>query len=115
MNYFYSSLVLDELGLLLTDYGAVCIPDADLFMQLTVLVIGHVGRAGHWGVDCTFEGISTHFMWPKMKSNVAVFVNSCLYCLPTVGDFHIPCLLSDAIHETRPNEILHFKFRFMGP
>lgn len=50
-----------------------------------------------------------------MKSDVAVCFNSFLNFLETTGGFRISRPLSHVLHATRPNELIHFDFLFMGP
>jgi len=65
-------------------------------MQLRVCIIGHCGRAGHRGIESTYENIRKHFFWKSMKSDIATFCNTCL------------------LHAEKLNELIHFDFLFMG-
>ena len=83
-------------------------------MQLRICIVGHCGRGGHCGADKTFEIIHRHFYWKNMKSDIAVFCNTCLHCLATVGVNRVPRPLAHALHSDKPNELIHFDFLYLG-
>jgi hypothetical protein len=49
-----------------------------------------------------------------MAKNVKVFVQNCLHCVATITGRKAPCPLGTKIHATKPNEVLHFDFLYIG-
>jgi IS30 family transposase len=49
-----------------------------------------------------------------MAKDVKVFVQNCLHCVDTIPEDKVPRTLSTQIHATKPNEILHFDFLYIG-
>ena len=87
-------------------------PDTDL--QPRLLVIGHCGAAGHLRMEATKSIICEQFTWTDLKSDVEMFVKSCLLCISTRAGLKIPCPLSSTLHAIKPNESLHFDYLYMG-
>lgn len=53
---------------------------------------------GHAGIQKTYGRLSENFFWQGMKSDVAIFVNSCLVCQSTKPSNHLPYGLLQPIH-----------------
>jgi hypothetical protein len=49
-----------------------------------------------------------------MAKDVKVFVQNCLHCVATIPGDKVPRPLGTLLHETKPNEILHFDFLYIG-
>jgi Integrase core domain len=49
-----------------------------------------------------------------MAKDVKVFVEKCLYCVATIPGDKVPLPLGTQLHATKPNEILHFDFLYIG-
>jgi hypothetical protein len=49
-----------------------------------------------------------------MAKDVKVFEQNCLHCVATIPGDKVPRPLSTKLHETTPNEILHFYFLYIG-
>jgi hypothetical protein len=49
-----------------------------------------------------------------MAKDVKVFVQNCLHCVATSPGDKVPCPLDTQLHATKPNEILHFDFLYIG-
>ena len=81
-------------------------------LQLRICIIGHCG--GHRGTGTTFKTIRNFCFWENMKSDIAVFCNSCLHCQSTIGGTRFPTAMGHALHATKPNELLHFDYLYMG-
>lgn len=47
------------------------------------IVQGLHDEIGHWGIDATYEIITGHFWWPKVRPEVDAFVRSCDVCQKT--------------------------------
>jgi hypothetical protein len=52
--------------------------------------------------------------WTMMAKDVKVFVQNCLHCVATIPGDKVPRPLSAQLHATKPNEILHFDFLYIG-
>lgn len=50
-----------------------------------------------------------------MKRDISTFIDKCLHCLVSKSGSLIPRPLAHALHGSRPNEVLHFDFLYMGP
>jgi RNase H-like domain found in reverse transcriptase/Integrase core domain/Reverse transcriptase (RNA-dependent DNA polymerase)/Chromo (CHRromatin Organisation MOdifier) domain len=101
-------------GILFKAHGAAWVPNSDLALQLRLIVIAHTGRGGH-RARATAENILPYFSWDSLRSDVSLFVKGCLHCLSTTGGSREPRPLGEAIHATRPNEVIHFDFLYLGP
>ncbi len=106
----------DEDGLGKTEAGQWWVPlgGSDDFRR-RICVVAHAGAAGHCGIRTTLDAIRRVFWWPKMEDEVADFVKSCLQCLCTRGGRLEPRPLGESIHATKPGEVLHMDFLYMGP
>jgi hypothetical protein len=49
-----------------------------------------------------------------MEMDVKVFVQYCLHCVATIPEENVPRPLGTQLHATKPNEILHFDFLYVG-
>jgi Integrase core domain len=49
-----------------------------------------------------------------MTRDVEVFVQNCLHCVATIPGDKVPRPLDTQLHATKPNEILHFDFLYIG-
>jgi hypothetical protein len=49
-----------------------------------------------------------------MAKDVKVFVQNCLHCVATIPGDKVPRPLGTKLHATKPNEILHFDFLYIG-
>lgn len=90
------------------------IPDDHELLKLRVLIAAHTGMAGHRSSTATFDAISKEFWWSSMKEDVQKFCNSCIHCLTTSSGTKVPRPLGHAMHASKPNEIIHFDFCYIG-
>jgi transposase InsO family protein len=109
-----SPLQPDGEGVLKTADGAVWVPDVD-DLRLRLLVIAHAGAAGHRGVDATYQALSTRFWWPELHADCTAFVQDCLQCVKCRAGTVVPRPPGEQIVATRPVQVLHFDYLFMGP
>jgi hypothetical protein len=49
-----------------------------------------------------------------MSKNVKVFVGSCFHCIASAPVETTPRPRGEAMHATKPNEIIHFDYLYMG-
>jgi hypothetical protein len=49
-----------------------------------------------------------------MTKDAKVFVQNCLHCVATIPGDKVPRPLGTQLHATKPNEILHFDFLYIG-
>ena len=89
-------------------------PDASE-MKLKLILIAHCGTRGHRGVEATTMILCESFIWKDMKADIQAFIDGCIHCMVSRNGAKIPRPLGSALHATRPNEVLHFDFLFMGP
>ncbi|KAF0707228.1 hypothetical protein AaE_013713 [Aphanomyces astaci] len=76
-------------------------------MQARICVVAHAGAAGHRRVQATTESVSEVFEWTTLKTDVKNFVTACLHCMVVDGE-SIPRPWGEALHATKPNELIHF-------
>ena len=104
---------LDDSGILLLK-GAAWIPDDCVDLKLRLLTVAHAGTAGHRGSDPTWHALRERFTWTDLREDVRTFVSSCLLCVLAKGGNKIPRPLSTTVHATKPNEVIHFDYLFLG-
>lgn len=90
-----------------TASGQVWIPDSAVDMQQRLCVVAHAGAAGHRGQAATLKMLKECFVWSTMTDDVATFIKACIHCLMVKGEV-IPQPFGQALHATKPNELLHF-------
>jgi hypothetical protein len=74
-------------------------------------VEAHCRSAGHKAYEETLGAIKEYAAWTAMAKDVKVFVQNCLHRVATIpGDK----VLRTQLHATKPNEILHFDFLYIG-
>jgi Integrase core domain/Integrase zinc binding domain len=101
-------------GLLVNHQGKIWIPTNAVSMQIRLCVIAHCGRAGHRGHQVTLTGIQDHYYWKGMSKDVKIFVGSCFHCIASAPGETTPRPRGEAMHATKPNEIIHFDYVYMG-
>ena len=89
-------------------------PERHHFLRPRLLVIAHMGAAGHRGEQATWTALFQKFWWPKLREDVQVFVRDCIQCVKVAGGRVIPRPLGEQIKAEKPNEVLHFDFLYMG-
>jgi Integrase zinc binding domain len=83
-------------------------------LQLRLNVEAHCRSAGHRAYEATLGAIKEYVAWTTMAKDVKVFVQNCLHCVATIPGDKVPRPLSTQLHATKPNEILHFDFLYIG-
>lgn len=73
------------------------------------------GDAGHGGASSTLHAIRKFFHWPNARALVASFVFRCLLCLLSKSGERIPHPRGEHAHADKPDAILHFDYRSLGP
>ena len=84
-------------------------------VQLKVLVVSHFGIMGHRGVEATSSTIHELFAWDGMSRDVEAFVGGCIHCIVSRAGHKIPRPLASALHGSRPGEVVHMDFLYLGP
>lgn len=107
------SAIMDESGVILIK-GAAWIPDDCVDLKLRLITIAHAGSAGHRGSDSTLNAIRERFTWTDLRDDIRTFVASCLLCVLAKSGDKIPRPLSTTLHATKPNEIIHFDYLYLG-
>lgn len=103
----------DEDGLIRCDGRAWLPVNADN-LKLKLLTIAHSGPAGHRGAESTHDAIRSDFTWTGLRRDTTDFVQSCLFCVLSKTGSKIPRPLSRTLHASRPNEVLHFDYLYLG-
>jgi len=106
-------IVEDSSGLKMLD-GKIWIPDEAAELQLKLLVIAHCGQAGHRGADSTESILKETYHWTGLKEDVIEFTKACLHCIVGKTGHKIPRPISLTLHASKPNEVIHFDFLYMG-
>jgi transposase InsO family protein len=63
----------------------------------------------------TLSAIHDHYYWKGMSKDVKVFVGSCFRCIASAPRETTPRPRGEALHATKPNEVIHFDYLYMGP
>jgi hypothetical protein len=102
-------------GLLVNEQGNIWIPTNAVSMQLRLCVIAHCGRGGHRGHQVTLSAIKDHYYWKGMSKDIKVFVGSCFHCIASAPGETTPRPMGEALHASKPNEVIHFDCLYIVP
>ena len=102
-------------GLLTNDRDVVWIPEDDDTLKLRVLIEAHTGIGGHRAWGSMLATIRAYFYWNNMENDVETFVRSCFHCLCTTTGDIVPRPLGEALHASKPNELIHFDYCYIMP
>jgi hypothetical protein len=69
---------------------------------------------GHRAYEPTLRAIKEYVAWTTMAKHVKVFVQNCLHCVATIPGDNVPRPSGTQLYATKPNEILHFEFLYIG-
>jgi Integrase zinc binding domain len=94
--------------------NALWIPERAVELQLLLCVEAHCRSAGHRAYEATLGAIKEYVTWTTMTKDVKVFVQNCLHCIATIPGDKVPRPLGTQLHATKPNEILHIDFLYIG-
>jgi Integrase zinc binding domain len=94
--------------------NALWIPEPEVELQLRLCVETHCSSAGQRAYEATLGSIKEYGAWKTMAKDVKVFVQNCLHCVATIPGDKVPRPLGTQLHATKPNEILHFDFLYIG-
>ena len=94
--------------------GRIWIPTGSSELKLKLIVCAHCGIGGHRGVEATMSILSERFVWTGLKQDVEAFVVGCLHCIVSRTGSIIPRPLAHSMHASKPNEILHLDYLYMG-
>lgn len=100
-------------GDLLYHRGRVWIPNRDDLRE-RVLIVAHFGLSGHRGAHSTYQSLKQFCSWRGQEEDVKKFLSECLHCLQVKGGKTIPRPLGETITATRPNQILHLDYLYIG-
>jgi Integrase zinc binding domain len=94
--------------------NALWIPNRAVELQLRLCMAAHCSSAGHRAYEATLGAIKEYVAWTTMAKDVKVFVQNCLHCVATIPGDKVPRPQGKKLYETKPNEILHFDFLYIG-
>lgn len=89
-------------------------PEISTETKLKLIVCAHCGIGGHRDIDATESILKETFFWKNMKDDVKSFTDSFLYCILSRAGSMIPWPLLHAMHASKPHQMLHLDFLFMG-
>ncbi|KAH9143217.1 hypothetical protein AeRB84_012767 [Aphanomyces euteiches] len=92
--------------------GLIWVPDDELDLQWSLLIVAHAGSMGHRGVEATRTALMEKFTWRGISDDVAAFVSNCLQCMCN-GPAMVPRPLGEALHAVEPNKLIHCDFLSM--
>jgi hypothetical protein len=75
---------------------------------------GNCRSAGYRALEATLGVIKEYVAWTKMANDAKIFVLKCLHCVATIPGDKVLRQLGTQLHATKPNEILHFDFLYIG-
>ncbi|KAJ8558819.1 hypothetical protein ON010_g8630 [Phytophthora cinnamomi] len=90
----------------------IWVPPGATNLQTRLCVVAHAGAAGHRGVAATLKHLNDVFIWDGMDESVRNFVDGCLHCMRVDGT-KVPRPFGEAVHATKPNEVIHFDYLSM--
>jgi Integrase zinc binding domain len=94
--------------------NALWIPERAVELQLRLCVEAHCRYAGHRAYEASLGTIKEYVAWTTMTKDVKVFVQNCLHCVANIPGDKVPRPLGTQLYATKPNEILHFDFLYIG-
>jgi Integrase zinc binding domain len=94
--------------------NALWIPERAFELQLRLCVEAHCRSAGYRAYEATLGAIKEYVACTTMAKDVKVFVQNCLHSVAIIPGDKVPRPLGTQIHATKPNEILHFDFLYIG-
>jgi hypothetical protein len=94
--------------------NALWIPERAVELQLRLCVEANCRSAGHRAHEATLGSIKEYLLWTTMAKDSKVFVQNYLHCVATTPGDKVPRPLGTQLHATKPNEILHFDFLYIG-
>jgi Integrase zinc binding domain len=94
--------------------NALWIPKRAVELQIRLCVEAHCRSAEHRAYEATIGAIKEYVAWTTMAKDVKVFVKNCLHCVASIPGDKVPLPLGTQLHATKPNEILHFDFLYIG-
>ena len=94
--------------------GKIWVPDEADDLQWRLLITSHCGHAGHRGTESTLAVLSEEFIWSSMDEDTSSFVANCIHCVMSKAGLKIPRPLSLTLHASKPNEVVHFDFLYLG-
>ena len=95
--------------------GKLWIPKQANELQLRIIVVAHTGLAGHRGYDATLSIIKEKFTWGSLSHDSKVFVRACIHCIGSRSGDRIPRPFLNTLHASKPNELTHFDYVYLGP
>jgi hypothetical protein len=94
--------------------NALWIPKRVVELQLRLCVDAHCRSAGHRAYEATLGAVKEYVSWTTIAKDVKGFVQNCSHCVATIPGDKVLRSLSKQLHETKPKEILHFDFLYIG-
>ena len=94
--------------------GLILVPSKAVDICLSILLVAHCARAGHKNALLTKRMIREVFDWPHLVQDVEAFCNSCLVCQAMKGPHRVMRQMAHQLHASRPGELLHFDFLYIG-
>jgi Integrase zinc binding domain len=102
-------------GPLVNEQGKIWIPTNAVSMQIRLCVIAHCDRGGHRGHQETLSTIKDHYYRKGVVKYIKVFVVSCFHCIASAPCETTPRPMGEALHASKPNEVIHFYYLYMNP
>jgi Integrase zinc binding domain len=94
--------------------NALWTPECAVELQLRLCVEALCRSAGHRAYEATLGAVKEYVAWTHMAKDVKVFVQNCLHCVATIPGDKVPRPLGSQLHATKPKEIVHFAFLYIG-
>lgn len=99
---------------LLLAKGEAWIPNDAVDIKLRNLFIARAGKAGQRDAELTWQVLRKKFLWGDQRNDNRDFASSCLLCVKSKSGNKVPCPLLTTVHASRPNEVIHFNYVFLG-
>jgi hypothetical protein len=61
----------------------------------------------------TLSVIQDQYYWKGMSKDIKDFVGSCFRCITSAPGETTPRPMGDALHASKPNEVIHFDYLYM--
>lgn len=90
----------------------IWIPYQDKELQVILCIAAHCSLSGHRGYQTSLENLK-EYLWIDKLSNVLQFCKNCLQCHQAKGGRIIPRPWGNAVHGTKPNEVISFDYLYI--
>lgn len=94
--------------------GKLFVPTANDALRIKLLTFAHAGQAGPRGANVTVAALKERLLWAGMSKDGKSFVSNFLLCVLSKSGSTVPRPLAQTLHSTKPDDVHHFNYLFVG-